>query len=1025
MPNIAQISAPLARFALRRPVTVCMIFLSFLLLGLISSRLLPLEKFPGIEIPQIAVVVPYPGATPAEVERLITRPLEEALATIGGLNEIRSDSSDNQAQIVLDFNWNDSISARGIEVREAIDSVRHTLPSDVERVFVYQFNTDDMAVMQLRISSDRDLSMAYDLINRNLKQPLERVPGVSRVQLYGVDQPEIMIRLDPVAMAASQLSASDVTHILNQANFTLSAGYVESTTERIQVKPVGEFRSLDDIRRLPVTRHLTLADIATIGYELPKPRAGRHFNQTYAIGIDIFKDSSANLVDVARLASAVIAQADGSPEFAGIYLMTMDNTAESVTTSLSDLLSAGLIGAVLSIIVLYLFIRDWRATLIIVVSVPIAIFLTLGVMYLLGYSLNILSMMGLMLAVGMLIDNAVVVSESIKHEQQEAIERGETPDTRTIELGTSRVSLAIIAGTLTTAIVFLPNIFGEKQEITIFLEHVAVAICISLLTSLLIAQTLIPLLMSKLTAKANPQGSQPGRIKRGYLRSLRWSHRHPRWTTLIMLVIVASTALPFSQVSGDQTETAFNDRLFLNYFVTGQYTLEQVERDVTAMENYLYANKDTFELEHVYSYYTPGYAISILMLKEDRSLSVTEIQRRIRADMPPLARSRPVFGFRGGNSGGVQLTLQGRSTAELEQVAEQLIPMLERIDGLADVQTASRQALDEMRVTIDRTQAERFGLSSQAVAEQISVALRGRNLRSFRHHPEGDMRIQLTFPESVQQNYREFETMIIGQHNGQWVTLNQVATIERIPQLGTIRRVDRQTAVRITANLEELSMSDARTQLSALLNAIELPAGVQWSLDGGFRTQQQQNQIMLVNMLLAIALVYMVMAALFESLLLPSAVIGSLLMAICGAFWGLMFTGTNLDIMALIGLLILMGIVVNNGIVLVDAVNQQRDAGMELEQALLEASSRRVRPILMTVATTVLGMLPLALGSNQIGGDGPPYAPMAITIISGLIVSTVTSLYFVPHAYSRLLAWRAYWAGVWQHARYPLQRKAL
>lgn len=1021
MRDLSDISAPLARLALRRPVTICMLFLSFLVLGLVSSRLLPLEKFPGIDIPQIAVVVPYPGATPAEVERLITRPIEEALATISGVVEMRSESRDDASEVVLNFNWNDPISARGIEVREAIDTVRHTLPADVERIFVYQFNTDDMAVMQLRISSDRDLSMAYDLINRNLKQPLERVEGVSRVQLFGVDQPEIIIRLRPDALIATGLSTLDITQILNQANFTLNAGAVETDRERIQVKPVGEFRNLDDIRRLPVTAHLTLADVADIGYELPRPRAGRSFNQTYAIGIDIYKESSANLVDVARAATQVIQAADGHPEFAGIYLMTLDNTAESVTTSLRDLLAAGLLGAVLSIIVLYLFLRDWRVTAVIVLSVPIALFLTMGFMYLLGYSLNILSMMGLMLAVGMLIDNAVVVSESIKQEQQDAFARGETPNKTTIELGAGRVSLAIIAGTLTTAIVFLPNIFGEKQEITIFLEHVAVAICISLLASLLIAQTLIPLLLSKLITHGQPTATGDGRVKQIYLRSLRWSHRHPRWTTVIMLALLLSTAIPFIQVSGNQTDMAFNDRLFMNYFVTGQYKLEQVETDVHRLEAYLYEHRERFEIEHVYSYYTPGYAMSVILLKPDRTLSVSEIQRRIRADMPPLARSRPVFGFQGGNTSGVQVTLQGRSTAELERLADQLIPQMSQIQGLTDVQTATRNALDEIQIHLDRAQLERFGLSTRQVADQVDVALRGRNLRSFRHHPEGDMRIQVTFPDSIRRDVRELETLIVGQADGQLITLNQVAEFEQVAQLGAIRRFDRRTAVRITANLDEISLSEARAELQNLFGSIELPAGTSWSLDGGFRTQQQQNQIMLVNMLLAVALVYMVMAALFESLLLPSAVIGSLLMAICGAFWGLLFTGTSLDVMALIGLLILMGIVVNNGIVLVDAVNQQRAAGAALETALIEAASRRVRPILMTVATTVLGMLPLAMGNTQIGGDGPPYAPMAITIISGLIFSTITSLYFVPHAYSRLLAWRAYWADVWQHAGGPLR----
>lgn len=1017
MAKLAHVSAPLATFALRRPVTVCMFFLSLLLLGLISSRLLPLEKFPGIDVPQIMVQVPYRGSTPAEVERLITRPMEEALATLPGIQEMRSNSGENGGDVMLSFRWGDSVAARALEARERLEAMRHLLPSDVERVFVYQFNTDDMAVMQLRISSNQDLSAAWELLNRQLKQPLERVPGVSRVSLYGVQPQEISIRLQPSAMHASGISVRDVTLMLSQANFTMSAGHLETPQERILVKPAGEYRSLDDIRNLPVTPFLRLADIATVDYELPRATDGRRFNQRYAIGVDIFKESSANLVAVARAASSVIADVAQTPEFADIQLMMMDNTAESVTTSLRDLLLAGGIGALLSIMVLYLFLRDWRTTLIIVLSVPLAICLTLGVMYLLGYSLNILSMMGLMLAIGMLIDNAVVVTEAIQQEQQIS---GNTSK-ETIVAGASKVSLAIIAGTLTTAIVFLPNIFGEAEEITIFLEHVAIAICISLLASLFIAQTLIPLLLSKIKPRQQAIASQPSGIKRIYLTSLRWSHRHPLLTTLLIVVILATTLLPMNNISSDEADMAFNDRIYLNYQIRGQYNLAEVEHEVATMEAYLYANKDRFEINDVYSYYTPGFASSTLLLKPERQLTVGEIQRQIRQDMPPLARATPIFGWRGGNNSGVQITLQGRSTAELERIANDLIPILARINGLTDVQTATGNAKNELQVRIDREQAERFGLSPNQVAEQISMALRGQNLRSFRHNPEGDVRIRVAYPEYVRLSLAELQNMVVGRADNTLVHLNQLASIEEVEQLGTIRRIDRQTSVRISANLDNLTLPEARTAITAVMQQLALPDGYRWSLDGGFRTQQRQNEIMMVNMLLAAVMVYMVMAALFESLLLPSAVIGSLLLAITGVFWALWLTGTSLDLMAMIGMLILMGIVVNNGIVLVDAINQLVAEGLALEEAIVQAASRRVRPILMTVATTILGMLPLALGNTQIGGDGPPYTPMAITIIGGLVFSTLTSLYFVPHAYSRLLYWRAHWRTVWAYSAQPLR----
>ena len=893
---------------------------------------------------------------------------------------------------------------RSIEVREKAEIARQHLPDDVERVFVRQFNTEDMPVLQLRISSERDLEFAWDLLNRNLKQPIERAQGVSKVELYGVNPRSIMIRLNPDALVASGLNTETVLATLRAQNFSQTAGFVETEANRLRISASSEYHDLEDIRALPITPFLTVNDIAEVSYELPRMQEGRHFNRSYAIGINVFKESTANLVDVSEQVVQVIQEAGESEEFQGIQLMMMDNTAESVTQSLSDLLLAGLIGAVLSTIVLYLFLRDWKLTLIIVLSVPSSLCLTLGVMYLLGYSLNILSIMGLMLAIGMLIDNAVVVSESVKQEQETAVAEGRVPNVETIEAGMGKVSLAIIAGTFTTAIVFLPNIFGEKEQITIFLEHVAIAICISLLASLLIAQTLIPLLLSKLKVNPGKVQIKRSRFKENYLASLRWSHRHPRLTTLFILLLLASTAYPLSQVGSDEAPIAYNNRLFINYDLDGQYALAEVEKEVDILEAYLYANKEAFELEDVYSYYTPGYAITTMLLKEERSVSVPEIQRRVRENLPPMSRSKPYFGFGGGENQGVQITLTGRSTERLEELSEELIPILANIEGLEDVQTDTGNSSDELRVIVNRVQAERYGLSTQNIAQQVSLALRGNPLRSFRHNPEGDVRIEAKYPDAYEFDLELLKAMIVKRDGAQLVRLDQVAHFERHPRLDQIRRFDRETTIRITANLRELELSDAREAIEQVMSNVNLPAGYAWSLDGGFRRQQQEQQLMLVNMLLAVCLVYMVMAALFESLLLPSAVIGSLLLAITGVFWGLMITSTGMEMMAMIGMLILMGIVVNNGIVLVDQINQLREEGMALEEAILEGSSRRIRPILMTVATTILGLLPLAFGSTQIGGDGPPYAPMAITIISGLIFSTITSLYFVPHCvYSRPL----------------------
>lgn len=1008
--NAAQIGSALARWALRRPVTTCMIFLSMLLLGAISSRLLPLEKFPGIEIPEVVVQVAYPNSTPAEVERLITRPLEEALATLSNVSRMRSTSTSDNAQVLLQFEWGQDIRTKSIEAREKVDAIKHLLPDDVDRVVVFQFNTEDMPVFQLRISSQRDLTNAYDLLDRSLRKPIERVDGVSRVTLYGVEPQQIVIRLNQASLLTHQLSPAEITAALQRANFSLTAGFIENEHERILVNPVGEFQSEYEIGNFPIRPGLKLRDIAEIGREMPRKVDGRHLDQSYAIGMEVFKESNANLVDVSARVMKLIDEIKQDPQFNGINLFVMDDTAKGVTTSLSDLVSAGLLGAFLSFLVLYAFLRNLTTTLVVVLSVPIAICIALGGMYFLGYSLNVLSLMGLMLAVGMLVDNAVVITESIQHER----EQGAAAEPATVE-GVGQVSLAVVAGTLTTAIVFLPNIFGKKTDITIFLEHTAIAICLSLLASLLLSQTLVPLLITKLR-RFSKNKVKPQKPPRRYRKALEWSWNHPIWTGFFAILLLASIVIPFAAVSGDEGPQGFNDRLFINYNLHTQYSLAEVEDEVTQLETYLYANKDSFDINAVYSYYTPDYAISTLLLKENRDEKLADLMERIRKDMPKLLRSDPKFGFGGGRDG-VRVTLSGQSTEMLQRLAADVVPKLSAIEGLTDVQTELETGQFELVITIDRERVHNLGLSSADVAKTVATALRGQRLRSYRGDPNGEIDLRVAFDKELENSLSALYNLPILQVGQKIIALQDIASLVKQPRLGQIRRTDRRTSLNIDANLNELTTNEARDKITAALEQLQLPQGYLWSLDGSFERQRENESVMLVNTLLAVALIYIVMAALFESLLLPTAVITSLLFSIVGVFWALLITGQSISVMAMIGILILMGIVVNNGIVLVDRINHLLDTGASLKDAIIEGSVSRSRPILMTVSTTVLGLLPLAFGTTQIGGDGPPYAPMAIAIIGGLVFSTITSLFLVPYTYARLIGMRARWQRLCQHAQ--------
>lgn len=1005
----------ITRLAIARPVTTTMFFVAILLFGLASSRLLPLEMFPGIDIPQVIVEVPYKGSTPSEVERDITNILEESLATMGGIEELRSSSSQNGAEIELRMKWGQNVATKSLEAREKVDAVRHLLPKDVERVFIRQFSTADMPVLNLRISSDRELSSAFDLLDKQLKKPLERVEGVSQVTLYGVEQKQIEIRINADKLASSNISVQALNRRLQQENFVINAGVLKTDSRVYQVSPKGEFRNLDDIAALVLAPGITLGDIANISFSLPERLDGRHLDQNYAVGLDVFKESGANLVDVSERVMKVIDEAKRDSQFQGIKLFVMEDQAYGVTSSLQDLLAAGLIGALLSFIVLYLFLRDLKMTLVVVSSVPIAICMTLAAMYLLGYSLNILSMMGLLLAVGMLIDNAVVVTESVLQEKQALETDGNTnakkrradsaPMTSSAILrGVDKVSLAVLAGTLTTAIVFLPNIFGVKVELTIFLEHVAIAICISLAASLLVAKTLLPLMLSKMTFKVKKAHKQ-SRLQTDYRRSLNWILAHPRISGVLAIVILVSTALPLSMVKQDQSDGEGNNRLYINYQVEGRHSLDVTEAMITKMETYLYANKDKFQIDSVYSYFAADRGQSTLILKEDTEVDMKALKKTIREGFPKFAIAKPQFGW-GGENNGVRVSLTGRSTTELIHLSEQIIPLLSNIDGLTDVRSELNGAQQEVVIRIDRQMAARLDLKLNEIASSISMALRGSPLRSFRHDPSGELRIEMAFEQKWRLSLEKLKQLPVIRIDNRVYTLDSLAKVEILPRFDTIRHYDRQTALSIGANLDALTTEEAQEKITQVMDNVNFPPGYSYSLRGGFQKQDEDEAVMATNMILAIAMIYIVMAALFESLLLPTAIITSILFSITGVFWALLFTGTPMSIMAMIGILILMGIVVNNGIVLVDQINQLSPELDKLSDTISAVCFTRLRPVLMTVGTTVLGLVPLAMGDTQLGGGGPSYSPMAIAIIGGLTFSTVTSLYLVPLCYQALYRMR-------------------
>ncbi|MCZ6809533.1 MAG: efflux RND transporter permease subunit [Proteobacteria bacterium] len=1014
--------------AIRRPITTTVIFVALALVGMLAARLLPLEKFPDIEFPGIFIQVPYEGSTPEEIERLITRPIEEALATLSGVERMYSSSRDNQAEVFLQFGWDESMGVKGIEARAKVDGIRQELPDDVRRVFIFTGSLGDQPVLQLRISSDRDLSNSYDLLDRLLKRPLERLEGVSQVQLHGVDPREIRILLDADRLAAHGIDLNELRQLLERSNFAVSAGRITAGGQRFSVRPRGEFASLDEIGDIVIDKsNVRLRDVAEIALRSPDREYGRHLDRKYAIGVAISKSTGSNMVDVTDRVMAEVEKISRLPQMQGINIFSLDNQGDSVRESLSDLLNAGMVGALLALLVLYMFLRQVTTTLIVIAAVPFSLTITLGVLYFAGLSLNMLTMMGLMLAVGMLVDNAVVVTENVfRHRAMHP----DKPQAATLA-GVNEVGLAVIAGTATTIIVFVPIMFGTKTDISVFMTHVAVTIIVALLASLLIAQTLVPMLAARVALRPEPKGQAlMVRLTKRYVRSLQWILVHP-WKTfggIIFICVIGVMPLVLQLVKFDAFPQESGRRLFMPYHIDGQHPLERIEATVDTIEEYLFSRQEEFNIRSIYSYYDLVRAQSTILLtdEDDATLSTKEIIKRIEADMPVIAIGKPSFEFeQQGGGEGFNLQVSGDSTGRLNELAANLARALESVEGLKDVRSDAQAGEREVRVHVDRVRAAAVGLTVQQIAGSIAIAMRGQNLREFRGDL-GEVAVRLAFRDSDKQSVEQLANLPLYAADGRRITLGTVANFHLGYAPDTIQRVDRQTAVVISANLEEdSSLELVRPKVESLMEQFELPPGYSWKFGRGFDQQDETQQMMATNIMLGIACIFLVMAAVFESLLFPfSIILGSIAFSIFGVFLFFAATGTTFSFMASIGIMILIGVVVNNGIVLVDHINNLRQEGMPRNEAIIKAGRDRLRPILMTVATTILGLTPLAVSTTQVGGDGPPYFPMARAIIGGLAFSTIVSLLVVPALYAYFDTLSAWGRKVMRTARIAGSRSA-
>ena len=991
-----------SRAAIRRPVTVGMVFIGLVIVGAFAGLRMAVEQYPEQESSYVGIGIPYGSTSTQEVERNVTRPVEEILSTMGGIDRMYSRTRTGRVWVSMQLEDGEDVAAKGIEAKELVESIRHRLPDDIRHIQLGGWEEgEDAPILSFVIAApELDQEDAWRLLDARVRMVLERVPGVSSVHLFGAEQQYVRIALDPGRLEAHGLDVLDVQRRLGDENFYLSAGSIDLARLETQIRPLGRFEGLADILDLPVRPGLSVGDIATVEY-VPQDEADqRRLNGEDALGVSVYKKPEANLVAVAHDVQDAMDKAAEDPELAEASFLTVSDQAEPVLRSLENLIQNGVIGGALSAIVLFAFIRRLFPTFLIAATVPLALVATLGAMYFAGLTLNVLSLVGLMLAVGLLVDNAVVVSESIALKRRD---HGLSPF-EAADRGVTEVGLAITAGTLTTIVVFVPTLFLEMVDTTTAMRNVAIPLCTSIAASLVIATTLIPSLLARMPeGRGEPRHRVFDRLGNAYERIVLFTLRHRYAALLVAALIAVAGWWGYTQLDVDMAPEEDSQTLQLRFWVRGTIALERMEAIVDEVEASIMGSREELGIGDVSTTFDYDRADVYINMREDAPYAAPVVKDRILAMMPAVPNVNFYFrSARGGRGwsrdggGGMGVRLIGDSTEQLLPIAEDVIAVLETLPYLSNVHTESESGRMELTVQLRPEQAGQFGVTAQNLARSISVALAGVQMRRGLDQGGWEDNIHLEFEDRENIQLEDLKRLPIFVPGGGTVALEAVADVRFRPALGGIRRENRETAATVEFDLRQIAPMEARQRVESVMRNFEMPTGYRWEMGRDFDYEAEQFRDMLIMIGAAILLVYMLMGALFESALFPSAVLFSIAYSAVGVMLFLWATDTPLTQMAMVGMVLLAGIVVNNGIVLLNRVFQLMRDGRTREEAIVQAGRDRLRPILMTAATTVAGLLPLAVGDVRIGGSGESYMPMARSIIGGLTFATAVTLLLTP-----------------------------
>lgn len=1016
----------LSSFSLRRPITIFVLFMSAVVIGSIATSRVPVELFPaGFEAPFLSVSVPWQDAPAREVLDKVSIPLEEELNTVRGIDRVITVASLGNAGAYLFFKQGADMDVAYREVRDRVERARALFPDDIDRVFINTHGPSGIPVYALGVAVDAEVSDSYNLIQNEIVRALERVDGVASVEAQGLLEKEILIELDRDRTNAAGLNIYDLAMDLGSDNFTMASGNVRDSGRKLALRSVARFESLEALEnRIVGNQDTRLKDIATIRYEEPEKDFRVRAMSKPATAIMVMAEGDANVRELTGRLDEVQESLNANPRLAAAEMITLFSQGDVIDEALSTLLSSGLIGGLIAAVVLFLFLRRLRMTVIVALGIPLSLLIGLTVMYFGGESLNILTLLGLMLCVGLLVDNSVVVAENIYRLYRNGVRRREA-----CVRGASEVGLAITMSTMTTVVVFAPAALVVEGPAQFFLLRLAIPVCVSVVASLVVALIFIPLAvfvtLGSETFQEKPRGGRAsrfyeslrgwirrayeatfGRLNAAYVRVLRL-FVHRRLELVLLTLALFGTVIP---IMGSKTVTFVGQQeeerggFEIDVEMPRTASLEETEAWFLEAERIVEESAEELGLEGWFLYHEKTYGELQGWFKSPRTtkLSPAEVTEIVK-DRLPLKPGMELF-VGGESETNVEtksniypIVLHGDDPELLESAADLIKPILLRVDGVLGVKSSRAEAPNELALVIDRERAQRYGTNPEAIAGVVGYALRGTPLPKYRDGGK-EIPVRVRFQESDRESLDELQNFYVPTMAGDFLPVSALTSTRQLEVPRTIVRRDARVSESIVLELESGEEKQARQQLDRLVATLNLPEGVTFGANESRQRSDEDLAAIMSALLFSVILIYLLMGFLFESVILPLSIIFTIPLSFVGVVWIHAATGYDLDFLGAIAVIVLVGVVVNNGIVLIDYVNRLRAQGHSRDEALLTATDRRFRPIMMTAITTIGGMVPLALaGANSIGIS---YTSFSLSLIGGMATGTLLTLLVVPVLYS-------------------------